>query len=131
MWLETQEYQLAVSRYVAEELEKNFPGVPAFTTIGNHGGNHVLCYRLLISIFRSLNQITTHILRFYPLETFPTNLYHVGRQEVREFNEEMTRYWKDLSEFTPEQETTFTAGCYFSKELRPGLRVISYNTNYG
>ena len=58
-------------------------------------------------------------------------MYYTGRPEIQEFNEEITKYWMRLSDFTPEEEETFKTGCYFTKVIRPGLRVVSYNTNYG
>ena len=42
-----------------------------------------------------------------------------------------TDLWKDVAKFEEEQIETMLAAGYFSVEARPGLRIISYNGNYG
>ena len=58
-------------------------------------------------------------------------MYYTGRAEIREFNDEMITYWRTMSDFTQAEEATFRAGGYFTKLIRPGLRIVSYNSNYG
>ncbi|ELU16409.1 hypothetical protein CAPTEDRAFT_213629 [Capitella teleta] len=99
VWLETQAGQLNVSEQTADYFRKYFPGVPAFTSIGNH-------------------------------EMYPTNLYYIDRPEIQELNTEMARYWEDLSGFTEEQLDTMAAAGYYSILVRPGLRVMNWNSNY-
>ena len=38
--------------------------------------------------------------------------------------------WTDVAGFGPEQQETMRTGGYYSIEALPGLRVISFNTNY-
>ena len=42
IWLETQSGQLNASRWVADAIEANILGVPAFPSIGNHGTVYTL-----------------------------------------------------------------------------------------
>jgi hypothetical protein len=50
---------------------------------------------------------------------------------VQELNEALTSYWGPISRFGPEQIESFEYGGYFSTLMQEGLRVISYNSNYG
>ena len=64
-------------------------------------------------------------------ESFPTNHYKLGLAESREFNEGFTEWWKGVSRFTPEQEATIRKGAYYTILARPGLRILTYNSQYG
>ena len=64
-------------------------------------------------------------------EMYPTNLYYLPRPEIQELNKELARYWRDLSGFGEEQMRTFEEAGYYSVLARPGLRVLTWNTNYG
>ncbi len=39
--------------------------------------------------------------------------------------------WQSLANFGEEAKSTFELAGYYSTEVEPGLRVISYNSNYG
>ena len=39
--------------------------------------------------------------------------------------------YQDLANFTEEQGATFEDGAYYISEIQPGLKIMSYNTNYG
>jgi len=65
------------------------------------------------------------------LDMAPTNLYYAKRPDIQELNEAMFSHWKDLSKFTDEQKLTFEKGLYYSSSPFPGLRILSYNSEYG
>jgi hypothetical protein len=64
-------------------------------------------------------------------ETYPTNLYYPPMEETQYFNEQFFSLWGSLGGLGEEQEATILRSGYFSILAKPGLRVISYNTNYG
>lgn len=64
-------------------------------------------------------------------DTYPTNLYYIHRPEIQEFNREYAAYWQPISNFGAQQLETLYYNGYFDMVARPGLRVISFNSNYG
>ncbi|ELT88291.1 hypothetical protein CAPTEDRAFT_206548 [Capitella teleta] len=64
-------------------------------------------------------------------ETYPTNMYYTDRLEIQELNEEYAKMWQDAAGFGSEQLETINMGAFYSKLVKPGLRVVSYNSIYG
>ena len=64
-------------------------------------------------------------------EITPTNLYYISRPEVQTLNRELANFWQHLSGFQDEQMRTFLEAGYYSILVQPGLRVMSWNSNYG
>lgn len=60
----------------------------------------------------------------------PTNLYYSGRPEIQEMNEVYYEHWAPLSNFTEDQRVTFEKGSYYTTVPLPGLRILTYNSNY-
>jgi len=71
---------------------------------------------------------------FYSLgnhDMTPTNLYSHHNPNIPELNSVVFDHWKTLSGFTDEQRETFDKGLYFTATALPGLRVLSYNSEFG
>ena len=45
-------------------------------------------------------------------------------------NEEFVDMWSNLANFTVASEESMKAGGYYTELIRPGLRILSFNTNY-
>lgn len=59
VWEETQERQLYISTMTAKTIEKVFPGVPAYSAIGNHGWPLIL--RPLYLHMLDCGNVTKHL----------------------------------------------------------------------
>ena len=44
--------------------------------------------------------------------------------------DEFAEMWVDVAGFTEEQQDTMRAGGYYTIPLLPGLRLLSFNTNF-
>ena len=64
-------------------------------------------------------------------ETYPTNLYYPPMEETQFFNEQFIHFWGELGDLGEDQEVTIRRSGYYSILVRPDLRVVNYNTNYG
>jgi sphingomyelin phosphodiesterase len=74
-------------------------------------------------------------LKVYPSvgnhECYPANMYYPPREEIQELNEEFFEWWRDLADFDEDNEETVKYAGYYSRVVRDGLRLISYNSNFG
>ena len=43
---------------------------------------------------------------------------------------EFADLWTSVADFTEEQQETMRAGGFYAIQLLPGLKLISFNTNY-
>lgn len=64
-------------------------------------------------------------------ENYPSNLYYIDRPETQELNREFFRAWQPLAKWTAAQEETILYAGYYTMLARPGLRILSFNTNFG
>lgn len=62
---------------------------------------------------------------------FPANLYFAPRPQIQELHQVLRETWGVLSGWEDEQVETFYDAGYFSQLIRPGLRILSWNANYG
>lgn len=60
----------------------------------------------------------------------PTNLYYLPRDHIQELNREYFSHWSRLSKFTMTEQETFEKGLYYTSVPFPGLRILSYNSNF-
>lgn len=63
-------------------------------------------------------------------DTSPTNLYYSKRPQIQELNQAYFDMWQPVSRFTDEQRLTYLKGGYYTISVVPGLRILSYNSNY-
>jgi len=61
----------------------------------------------------------------------PTNLYYPNRAGIQELNKAMYQHWQPLSKFTDQQRQTFERGAYYTAVPFTGLRILSYNSEFG
>ncbi|KAL5004721.1 hypothetical protein ScPMuIL_018177 [Solemya velum] len=64
-------------------------------------------------------------------ESFPANLYYMGKSEYQVLNNRTVVWWKKLFEMSEEQEETIRTSAYYTTLIRPGLRILSFNSDYG
>ncbi|CAH1772935.1 unnamed protein product [Owenia fusiformis] len=64
-------------------------------------------------------------------ETYPGNLYYLPRQEIQDMNRMFTEWWRPLANFSDENVRTWQANGYYTTLIRPGLRILTFNSNYG
>lgn len=62
---------------------------------------------------------------------FPSNMYFAEDQVTQEIHEVFLNAYTDLSNFTADQEETIRTAGYYTTLVKPGLRILAYNSNYG
>jgi sphingomyelin phosphodiesterase len=63
-------------------------------------------------------------------ELYPTNLYFPPLEETQYFSREFASYWREVGDLGDEQVESLIRNGYYSMELRRGLRLVTYNSNY-
>ena len=61
----------------------------------------------------------------------PTVFRHSATDNLQDGNLDLSLLWQELAGFGREQLETFQYAAYYTTLLQDGLRVISYNSNYG
>ena len=61
----------------------------------------------------------------------PANMYFAPRAEVQELHQDFIETWGQLAGWTQEQIDTFRDAGYYTQVIRPGLRILAWNSNYG
>ncbi|CAH1792334.1 unnamed protein product [Owenia fusiformis] len=64
-------------------------------------------------------------------EFFPTNQYYLERPEVQQLLESLSSWWSEVSDLDQTQKNNIKNNGHYTTIVAPGLRVISFNTNYG
>jgi len=84
-----------------------------------------------------VNAMKTHLTpgtTVYPTignhEMYPTNLYSYRLSETAQMSDSFTRMWHSLARLDSQANATFSDMSYYSVLNRPGLRILSLNTNY-
>ncbi|KAK3098121.1 hypothetical protein FSP39_016346 [Pinctada imbricata] len=62
--------------------------------------------------------------------TFPQNLYSPDDPYFKKLNKKLANHWRGLFPERSSQWRSIVAGAYYSYNVRPGLRVISINTQF-
>ena len=57
-------------------------------------------------------------------------MYFMERPETQELNTVWGKVWTEAAGFGPEQNTTIHMSGYYTTLVRPGLRIVAYNSNY-
>ncbi|PAA76951.1 hypothetical protein BOX15_Mlig024602g3 [Macrostomum lignano] len=102
VWEQTRQEEIALYSGFTQLVQKYFPGVPLVVAMGNHES--------------------------VPVNSFPPR-YIVGNDSMDWL---YTKVWQLLSPWIPaDQKANVLRGGYYTQLLRPGLRVVSLNMNYG
>ncbi|CAH1792333.1 unnamed protein product [Owenia fusiformis] len=64
-------------------------------------------------------------------ELFPTNMYYLPRPEVQETLEKISQWWPQVVNLSSTQVNNIKKNGYYTVLVKAGLRIISFNTNYG
>ncbi|XP_049527023.1 sphingomyelin phosphodiesterase isoform X6 [Dermacentor silvarum] len=100
-WNTSREGNIAVTKYTADAIAKFLPGVPVFPAIGNHES--------------------------HPSDSFPPP-EEKGEMSVAWLYGALADQWSRW--LPPSATNTLRRAGYYSARLRPGLKIISLNTNY-
>uniref|UniRef100_A0A1I8IP86 Sphingomyelin phosphodiesterase n=1 Tax=Macrostomum lignano TaxID=282301 RepID=A0A1I8IP86_9PLAT len=102
VWEQTRQEEIALYSGFTQLVQKYFPGVPLVVAMGNHES--------------------------VPVNSFPPR-YIMGNDSMDWL---YTKVWQLLSPWIPaDQKANVLGGGYYTHLLRPGLRVVSLNMNYG
>lgn len=58
-------------------------------------------------------------------------MYHPKHDDTKRLHETFISSFGPLANFQEEQERTVNSGGYYQSLIRPGLRLLSLNTNFG
>ncbi|XP_050400269.1 sphingomyelin phosphodiesterase A [Patella vulgata] len=64
-------------------------------------------------------------------ESFPANLYYSPLRDYQKLNKRSLHLWKKLFPLPKDQKTNIKEAAYYTALVKPGLRILSFNTNYG
>ncbi|KAK6188840.1 hypothetical protein SNE40_004938 [Patella caerulea] len=64
-------------------------------------------------------------------ESFPANLYYSPLPDYQQLNRLSLHLWKKLFPLPKDQKTNIKEAAYYTALVKPGLRILSFNTNYG
>ncbi|XP_027218048.2 sphingomyelin phosphodiesterase [Penaeus vannamei] len=102
VWNTSKQENLEVIRETVQMLRESFPGVPVFPALGNHEST--------------------------PVNSFPQP-YIENEFDISWLYDEMATLWETW--LPQETATTVVYNACYSTLVKPGLRVISVNSNYG
>ena len=131
IWDQSRGNQLAAINYTSTMLHRYFPDVPVFQTLGNHEGRDChtehsgTCrhYTIWLAV-RCISSIRVPCLLL--CAAFPSDQYG-GPETDKWLYSQLPALWgRDLSD---DAKRTVGYGGYYQTLVRPGLRVISINSN--
>ncbi|KAK7076989.1 Sphingomyelin phosphodiesterase [Halocaridina rubra] len=101
VWNTTRDGNLQIIRDCVQMIADNFPGIPVFPAIGNHES--------------------------HPVNAFPQP-YIDNEYDISWLYDEIRTLWSTW--LPPEVAQSVAYSAYYSTLIKPGLRVLSINTNY-
>ncbi|RXG62294.1 Sphingomyelin phosphodiesterase [Armadillidium vulgare] len=102
VWSTTRESNLAIINEMADLISEYFPDIPVYPAVGNHEAD--------------------------PVNLFPQPFINEPEFEISWLYEELSEVWQRW--LPSDVASSIAYGAFYSTQIRPGLRVLSINTQY-